>query len=68
MCIKLVNYYDYTEVHGQQNIKKWYDNVDCHIPVERVFVRHLRITSLRPVISHFTRRYACLRFKNILAF
>jgi len=24
LCIKLVNYWDkYTEMHGQQNIKKW---------------------------------------------
>jgi len=22
LCIKLVNYYDYTEMHGQRNIKK----------------------------------------------
>ena len=24
MCIKFVNYQDYTEMHGQQNIKTWY--------------------------------------------
>jgi len=51
-------------MHDQKNIKKLYDSVDCHIPVERVFVRHLNITSLRFVISHFTRKYACLRFQK----
>jgi len=30
MFIKLVNYQDYTEMHGQQNIKKWLDF--CALP------------------------------------
>jgi hypothetical protein len=53
---------------GRSILCYWYESVDWHIHVERVFVRHLNITSWRLVISHFTCRYACLRFKNILAF
>jgi hypothetical protein len=33
LCIKLVSYYDYTEMHGQQNIKK---NVACVEAINKI--------------------------------
>jgi len=32
LCIKLVNYYDYTEMHGQQNIKICINHIRDYLP------------------------------------